>query len=171
MARMNLRRLTPADAAAHRALMLQAYADDPMAFTASVAEREPLPLSWWAARMAEGDDVPEQMFGAFVDGQLVGAAGLSFETRPKRRHKAQLIGMYVLPEHRRRGLAQALVQAVLDAARRRPELKIVGLTVTEGNAGAEALYRRCGFEPWGVEPMGTFDGEHFFGKVHMACRL
>jgi RimJ/RimL family protein N-acetyltransferase len=167
----DVRRLTPADAAAHRALMLQAYTDDSTSFTSSAAEREVLPLSWWAARMAEGDDAVERVFGAFVEGQLAGAAGLSMQSRPKLRHKALLFGMYVRPERRGRGLARALVEAVLAEARRAPQLQIVQLTVTQGNTAAETLYRRCGFEPWGVEPLGTFDNGRFYGKVHMACLL
>lgn len=167
----DVRRLTPADAAAHRALMLQAYTDDSTSFTSSAAEREVLPLSWWAARMAEGEDALERVFGAFVEGQLAGAAGLSMQSRPKLRHKALLFGMYVRPEHRGRGLGRALVEAVLAEARRAPQLQIVQLTVTQGNTAAETLYRRCGFEPWGVEPMGTFDNGRFHGKVHMACPL
>ncbi|MBS0426345.1 MAG: GNAT family N-acetyltransferase, partial [Proteobacteria bacterium] len=47
---MPVRRLAPADAPAYRALMLDAYARHPEAFTSTVAEREPLPLAWWEAR-------------------------------------------------------------------------------------------------------------------------
>jgi GNAT superfamily N-acetyltransferase len=168
---LSLRRLVPADAPAYRALMLKAYADDTSAFTSSAAERERMPLDWWAARVAEGEAAHEQVFGAFDGEQLVGAAGLSFETREKTGHKATLFGMYVLPSHRGRGLARALVQAVLAAARARAGVKLVQLTVTQGNATAEALYRSCGFEAWGAEPMAMFDGARFHTKVHMACEL
>jgi len=166
-----LRRLVPADAADHRALMLKAYAEESPAFTSSAAERAPLPLPWWAARLAEGEGAHERVFGALDGAQLVAAAGLSFETREKLRHKATLFGMYVLPSHRGRGIARALVDAVLAAGRRRPGVRQVGLTVTQGNAGAEQLYRRCGFEPWGVEPMAIRDQGRFLAKVHMACPL
>ena len=39
--------------------MLQAYADYPDAFTSSVAEREALPMQWWAERLAVGTQARE----------------------------------------------------------------------------------------------------------------
>jgi hypothetical protein len=51
---VRVRRLAPPDAAAYRALMLDGYARDPEAFTATVAERAALPLAFWQARVAPG---------------------------------------------------------------------------------------------------------------------
>jgi hypothetical protein len=70
-----VRRLTPADAADYRALMLEAYAIAPDAFTSSVAEREALPLQWWESRVCEGADARELVCGAFLADDLAGVAG------------------------------------------------------------------------------------------------
>jgi ribosomal protein S18 acetylase RimI-like enzyme len=164
---LTIRRLVPADAAAHRALMLGAYRDHPEAFTSTLAEREPLPLAWWAARMAEGEAPLELVVGAFDAELLLGAAGLACETRERLRHKATLFGMVVAPAARGRGVGRAIVDAVLDEARRRPALRLVQLTVSEGNAAAEALYRRCGFERFGTEPMATCVAGRFVTKLHL----
>ena len=164
---LTIRRLVPADAAAHRALMLGAYRDHPEAFTSTFAERAPLPLDWWAARMAEGEAPVELIVGAFDGTQLAGAAGLAFETRERLRHKCTLFGMVVDPAARRRGLGRALVEAVLDEARRRPVLRLMQLTVSEGNTAAEGLYRRCGFERFGAEPMGTWVDGRYVTKLHL----
>ena len=168
---MTIERLSLPHAAAYRELMLQAYARHPDAFTASVEERAGLPLAWWEARLAPGDAVDEMVLGAFDGQQLAGVAGLSFETRPKLRHKAHLFGMYVAPPSRAQGLGQQLVQAVLAQARARPGIIQVQLTVSDGNAAAEALYARCGFERFGVEPRAMALGDGFVGKVHMVCDL
>ncbi len=50
---MQVIRLKPSHAAEYPALMLQAYAGEPEAFTATVAEREPLPLERWVLRVAD----------------------------------------------------------------------------------------------------------------------
>jgi RimJ/RimL family protein N-acetyltransferase len=170
---MTVRRLTPADATAYRALSLRGFAIAPDAFTSTVAEREAQPLSVWEQRLSAAPDAPDEVHGAFVDGTLVGCAGLLTETRTKTRHKATLVGMFVAPEAEGRGLGLALVQAVLAAARARPGLRVVTLTVTDGNARAEALYARCGFVRFGVEPLAIRDPDTgaFFGKVHMQCDL
>ena len=80
--------------------MLTAYGDEPLAFTATVAEREPLPLEWREARVQPDPGAEQMVMGAFVKGQLVGVAGLRLRRRPRTRHKAILYGMFVLPEFR-----------------------------------------------------------------------
>lgn len=168
-----VRRLGPADVQAYRALALRAYGEHPDAFTATVAEREGLPIDFWLRRVDDHPESLELVVGAFLHGQLVGASGLSFEIRPKTRHKANLFGMYVANEARGQGLGQRLVEGVLSQARARRGIVVVQLTVTEGNARAESLYARCGFERFGVEPLAMRDPDSgaYFGKVHMACVL
>jgi RimJ/RimL family protein N-acetyltransferase len=168
---MTVRRLVPADAPAYRALMLEAYTLHPDAFTSSVAERAALPLTWWEARLDTNAQASSVVFGAFHEGALAGVAGLSFETRDKALHKAKLFGMVVRPEHRMRGFGAALVSAVLAHARTREGVRLVQLTVTEGNAAAQRLYTRFGFVPFGLEPLAVAVGEEHVAKVHMWCDL
>ncbi len=168
---MTVRRLVPADAANYRSLMLEAYTLHPDAFTSSVAERATLPLSWWQARLDASPQAAEVVFGVFHHGALVGAAGLGFETRDKALHKARLFGMVVRPEHRLRGFGAALVRAVLADAREREGVRLVQLTVTEGNAAAQRLYQRFGFVPFGLEPLAVAVGQGHVAKVHMWCDL
>lgn len=168
---MTLRQLNPSDAPVYRALMLEAYALHPDAFTSAPEERAALPLSWWEARLGDGPHAAEQVFGAFQDGQLAGVAGLSFEQREKVRHKASLFGMYVPAAYRGRGLGRRLVHAVLAGARARPGVRLVQLTVTEGNASAQALYESCGFTAFGVEPFAVAVDGGFVSKVHMWCNM
>jgi ribosomal protein S18 acetylase RimI-like enzyme len=162
-----IRLLSPEDAADYRRLMLSAYAAEPEAFTATVAEREPLPLSWWQSRLGEGERAGEIACGAFAGDALVGAVALRFEARPRTRHKATLLGLYVVPAHRGRGLARQLVEALLQAARQRTGVALVQLTVTTTNTGALACYRRCGFEIFGQEPMAVCYGERYLDKHHL----
>ena len=164
---MPIARLQAAHAAEYRSLMLEAYERHPDAFTASVEERGGLPLAWWEARVAPPPDASELVIGAFEDGALAGVAGLSFESRPKLRHKAHLFGMYVRPAARHLGLGAQLVQAVLAQAAVRPGIALVQLTVSDGNTAARALYERCGFTAFGVEPMAVALGGGYIAKVHM----
>ena len=60
-----------------------------------------------------------------------------------------------------------MVQAALTAARARSEIRLITLTVTEGNAPAITLYERCGFRPFGTEPMAIATPEGYKAKVHM----
>jgi RimJ/RimL family protein N-acetyltransferase len=162
-----IERLAPSHAGDYRTLMLEAYASHPDAFTSTSTEREKLPLTWWEARLSASPAAKHVVLGASHDGGLVGVVGLSFEQREKVRHKATLFGMYVRPRLRGRGIGRQLVQSALEYARDRPGVKVVQLTVTEGNAPAEALYESCGFVPFGVEPLAVAVGSQYLSKVHM----
>lgn len=166
---LDIRRLGADDAAAYRTLMLDAYARHPQAYTSSSDEGAVRPLSWWQQRLDEG--ARSAVWGAHVGRRLVAVAGLQFAVRTKERHKATLFGMFVEPALRGRGIGRQLVEAVLQHARSLPQLRQVQLTVTEGNDDARALYERCGFVAYGVEPCAVVVDGHDLAKVHMACDL
>lgn len=169
--RSQLRRLTAADGPAYRDLMLHAYATAPDAFTSTAEERAQETLAWWLRRI----DDPAGLgvgFGAFrADGVLAGAVALEYSAKPKTRHRAHLIGMFVRESARGSGVGAALVRAALDHARDVTQAQTVTLTVTLGNAAAIGLYRRAGFVEWGVEPKAILTPEGFRAKVHMTCDL
>lgn len=159
---MDLARLTRADVAAYRSLMLAAYASEPVAFTSTVTEREALPASWWASRVER-----HAIYGAFVSDDLVGVAGLRRSVGAKTSHKSTLFGMFVAPSSRGRGVGRALVEAVLDHARRAPSLRIVQLSVTASNHAAVSLYEACGFVGYGSEPFAVRTDDGYVTKRHM----
>ena len=161
--------LSPPDAQAYRALMLEAYALEPDAFTATPEERAALPLSWWEKRLGASDDAVG--FGAFDGGALVGSIVLERGERPKTRHKGHIVGMYVKASHRGRGVGAALFKTAMEAARERFALRTVILTVSEGNDAARGLYERFGFRAFGTEPQAIAVGARYIGKVHMVCEL
>ncbi|MGB3122343.1 MAG: GNAT family N-acetyltransferase [Pseudomonas sp.] len=161
---MIIRTLGVGDAEAYRALMLEAYGAYPQAFTSSVAERALMPLSWWEKRL---DSPLDRLLGGFEGEALAGIVGLAFEPREKARHKVTLFGMYVTAAHQRNGLGQQLVEVALAEARGHARLKLIQLTVTAGNDAAFALYQRCGFIQYGLEPLAVRVGEDYFDKIHM----
>jgi len=163
---MHVAALRASDVPRYRELMLYAYAAAPDAFVATPEERAAEPESWWLRRAVDPTGL-SVAFGAFHEGDLVGTVTLEFLARPKTRHKAQLIGMFVYEWYRGRGAGAALVEAALACARARPEVRLITLTVTEGNAPAIGLYERCGFRPFGVEPMAFATPEGYKAKVHM----
>ncbi len=168
--RVRIVQLSPADLAAYRELMLEAYALAPDAFTSTPEERAAEPDAWWLKRVADPTGLTAA-FGAFVDGLLVGTVALEFNTKAKTRHKGQLIGMYVRPAARGTGAARQLLQEAIACASRRPGLELLTLTVTQGNAAAERLYASGGFRVFGVEPMAIRGNDGFLAKLHMWLEL
>ena len=95
------------------------------------------------------------LFGAFVDGRLVGTVQLVIGMPPNQPHRAEISKMIVHPDGRRRGLGKALMTAALDAAKRLGKT-LVTLDTRTGDV-SEALYRGVGFEKAGVIPDFAFD--------------
>ena len=137
--------------------------EHPEAFTSSWEDDERKPL---AASQARLQDPLSTFWGAFDGDALVGIAGLERLPRPKERHKARVVGMYVAAEDSGRGVGAALLQALCESARDQG-LRDLLLSVTEGNAGALALYRKAGFDVVGREPRAVLVDGRFFAKLQM----
>jgi len=115
----------------------------------------------------------ENDIAAYADagGALVAAAGVVREKKPKFRHRANIWGVFVAPEFRRRGLARAVILEAIERAKSWQGVDWVGLAVSSNAPGAERLYRELGFEPWGREPEATdIDGARY-DEIHMCLRL
>jgi GNAT superfamily N-acetyltransferase len=134
---VTVRRATVEDWRPLRDLRLRALADSPDAFLTTLAEaRERSDDEWqeWAARSV-----------IYVDDAFAGMAG-GFVTEDG---DAMLWGMWVAPEGRGSGLAEALARAVVEWARGEGVPRVV-LWVVIGNVRAERFYERLGFRPTGA---------------------
>jgi GNAT superfamily N-acetyltransferase len=167
---MHISILSAADAAAYRALMLEAYEQAPDAFTSTAAERYAEPESWWVKRIGSADGLATS-FGAWRDGKLVGAVALEYSAKPKTRHAALLLGMYVQASERGSGIGLALMRAAIAAASARPGILALNLSLTEGNLPALRLYSSVGFVAWGIQPGAIRTDSGLKGKVHMSLAL
>jgi len=150
---ITVRRLGPDDAARYQALRLRGLEEHPESFTSSAQEEAARPLQWAQDRLRGVAERPHDLFlGAFRAGMLLGIVGLQGRYRPKERHNATVVGMYVVPEVSGQGVGRSLMQALLQEAALIPGLEQLDLTVTEGNDAARTLYARCGFVEWGRLP-------------------
>jgi len=142
-------RLTPADWRAHRDLRLEALRTDPEAFGSTYAENAAFDEAQWRARLeavtywqAREGGMPVGMVGLW---EIVTDDVLFEDAVPL------LIGMFVRPAARGRGVGEALVRTVMAEARARGHLRLL-LDVRVANASARSLYARCGFVETG-DPM------------------
>lgn len=138
---VELREVAEEDWAALREVRLRALADAPDAFGATLAEARAHPPQAWRDR-AGG---PGPLLLAVEAGRPVAMGGLSV---PEGGTEAYVWGMWVEPAARGRGLGARLLDALL--ARAEGLGRDVLLHVSEGNAGARALYVARGFAPTGT---------------------
>ncbi len=136
------------------ALRLRALADHPDAFGSDIDETIAAGEEAARERFAPlRHDSRNVMFGAISDdGALVGVAGIVGDTHRKMRHRAFVWGVYVAPEARGEGVGRRLIEACVAHARTVSGIRQVHLTVASHNAAAVAIYERCGFVRYGVDP-------------------
>lgn len=146
---------------------------DCVAGGASVSFMWPLPreraLQFWQG-VAEGVARKERVLLVASDdsGDILGTVQLITAMPDNQPHRADVAKMLVHRKARRKGIAQALMAAVEQAAKTAGKSVLVLDTVTGGDA--ERLYERAGWQKVGVVPNyalmpdGEFCGTTFFHK-------
>lgn len=146
-----VRRLSPDEWQAFRAVRLAALKDAPYAFGSTWEHEKERSEEEWRQALTS-----RTRFVAVLDGQIVGLAA-GGESGPH--SVAALTSLWVDPGARGRGVGDELVTCVTAWAQAEGYNQLV-LWVTEGNGHAEALYERSGFSRTGEvieEPRREFE--------------
>jgi predicted N-acetyltransferase YhbS len=98
------------------------------------------------------DRVPIAFVALDEEGRIVGTASLIFDDLEGDPRNPWLASVFVLPEHRKKGIASALVRTVEDAARRLGYSRLFLFT-----SSAPALYAGLG---WQALEQRVYRGEH-----------
>ncbi|MDG4858441.1 GNAT family N-acetyltransferase [Streptomyces sp. T-3] len=141
-----------------KALRLAALQDPvaPLAFLETYEQALARPDVFWQDRAAGASHgtVARQFVAEAGDGSWAGtcvalveeAGSEDFFGGAIEQRQAHLVGVYVRPGHRGRGLIERLFRAAVDWSFSLDGLERVRLYVHEENARAEAAYRKIGFE-------------------------
>jgi GNAT superfamily N-acetyltransferase len=146
---VEIRRIRADEGLRLRTLRLHALGNAPLAFGSNLAREEAFPESTWHERAAGGASGAERAtFIAEDAGRWVGmATGVAHHPDGDDR-SPMLIGMFVDPSQRGRGVGAALVERVMEWVRGLGAERVF-LWATSTNRPAIALYERCGFAPTG----------------------
>jgi hypothetical protein len=98
---IQIRPLTPADAASYRSIRLAGLKNSPEAFDSTFESENAQPLAWFCDRLDSS-----RIFGTFRSTGLLGIAGFARHEGEKEAHKGLLWGMYVRPDARRASLGR-----------------------------------------------------------------
>jgi ribosomal protein S18 acetylase RimI-like enzyme/catechol 2,3-dioxygenase-like lactoylglutathione lyase family enzyme len=163
---VDIRVLTEDDGAAWWSIRRESLERDPLAFGKALEEHQASTIEAAESRFR---DVAEGSFhlGAFEDATLIGMATFIRETGLKERHKGHIYGVYVSPAHRRKGVARALISALLEKAANDPSVEQILLSVATNQNAAVGLYRSFGFQTYGTERNALKTGTTYVDEDHM----
>ncbi|MBE9585447.1 GNAT family N-acetyltransferase [Mucilaginibacter sp. JRF] len=106
---------------------------------------------YWAARVLSAVQSGSViMLAAFADDELVGTVQLDIDTMPNQPHRAEVKKLMVHPDHRRQGIAKALMQEIENIAEEHTR-NLLTLDTRTGD-GAEPLYTSLGYQTAGIIP-------------------
>lgn len=157
---IEVRRLELQDVDDYRTIRLAALRTEPRAFGSTYDVEAARPIADFERHLAISS-----VFGAYCEGRIAGMIGFRQEIGPKDRHKGIVWGLYVQPDLRGRGLGKALLTTLLDTADGIVEQLL--LAVIRGNDAAIGLYRKLGFEAYGVEPRALKTAEGYRDELLM----
>jgi ribosomal protein S18 acetylase RimI-like enzyme len=141
---VTVRRLGPSDLELLKAARLRSLLDASEAFGSSHEREVAFPDEVWTSRLA--DPASAQFAWVGADGEPLGIATFIHDRDDPR--VGYLVGMWVDPAARGRGVADRLIDAVVGMAGR-VGAAVLRLHVVEGNARAERVYVRHGFRRTG----------------------
>ena len=127
---------------AMRDIRLDALREAPYAFASTYAQEVAYPEQTWRERATSGNSIVAYL-PELGHGPMGLVASIQVVTG-----ELELVSMWVRPQARGRQVASALVEAIVERARR-SRVPRVHLWVTENNKPARGLYERCGFSPTG----------------------
>ena len=105
------------------------------------------------------------VFGAYYKNKIIGLATLTQENGIKLSHKAALSGVFIEPEFQLKGVASSLLSAVIEYGEKYAEQIL--LTVADDNKPAIHLYKKFGFETYGIETQAMKDNGQYIDEILM----
>ncbi|ENU29175.1 hypothetical protein F991_03307 [Acinetobacter sp. CIP-A165] len=153
MMNIEIKILNVSDINDFRNIRLAALLNAPKMFGSSYAVELNKPLAFFQNCLSNSI-----VFGAYHGKEIVALATLTQETVAKISHKAYLSSVFVQPEFQNKGIANELIQAVIEHSNK--HIEQILLTVADDNNSAIHLYKKLGFQIYGVEHKALKDHDN-----------
>ena len=145
MTKLIIRQLKREDAENFREIRLSGLKKNPEMFGSTYEVESQKPIELFIECIEKS-----VIWGAYHAGQIIGVIIFLQDTSLKSAHKANIYGFYVEPQFRNQGVATHLLHAVIDFAKQHVEQIL--LSVASNNEAAIHLYKKNGFQIYGIEP-------------------
>lgn len=168
---IDIRLLRPSDAPHVVELRLLGLQESPTAFGSSYEEEVVRPVEFTANRLDVDPADGRFTLGAFDGERLVGMGGFGRQSHIKMQHMGFIWGVYVHPDHRKKGIGRQLINAIIARVHDYDDVIAIKLSVNAENVAAFRLYETLGFRQYGHEPRAMKIGGQYYDEFHMIMDL
>ena len=144
MLNVKIKILSVDDSNDFRTIRLSALEKAPKMFGSTYIAEVEKPLVFFKSCLSSST-----VFGAYYKNKIIGLATLTQENGIKFSHKASLSSVFIEPEFQEKGVASILLSAIIEYSEKHVEQIL--LTVADDNKPAIHLYKKFGFETYGIE--------------------
>ncbi len=169
---VQIRELTPRDAATLIQLRVQCIGHDPHSFCVLLDEERQISQAQVFSMLQRFQNNPRSMlWGAFYGDKMVGMIGLESLVGQVRQHRGIVSSLCVLPDFRHYGIGRALVEVLIGHSRSLESLRYLVLEVSAVSKEAITLYQSVGFQQNGVEVEALHYDDQFIDLYRMNLKL
>ncbi|MBE2164290.1 GNAT family N-acetyltransferase [Acinetobacter oleivorans] len=143
-----------------RTIRLSALEKSPKMFGSTYTTEVVKPLMFFETCLSNAT-----VFGVYHKDRIIGLAALTQEIGAKFSHKAFLNSVFIEPEFQKKGIANHLLNVVVEYSKKYVEQIL--LTVAEDNKAAIHLYKKLGFQTYGVDEKTLKDKEEYINEILM----
>lgn len=146
-----------------KALRLESLKQDPSAYGSSYEEEAEFADDVWKRRIGNA------LF-ALDEGKPIGMLSRILNERLKTKHYVEIVGAYVMPSYRGRGVGTKLLEEQLRLIRRKDSMKRivkVKLMVNPEQKAAVRVYKKAGFQVVGRAKKELKVGSRFYDMLYM----
>lgn len=164
MLSIEIKILSVNDLSDFRTIRLSALAKAPKMFGSTYTAEVVKPLIFFENCLSGS-----KVFGAYHKNKIIGLATLTQEIGVKLSHKAYLSSVFIEPEFQGKGVASKLLNAVVEYSKKHVEQIL--LTVADDNKSAINLYKKLGFQVYGIEPKALKENGEYIDELLMKLFL
>jgi ribosomal protein S18 acetylase RimI-like enzyme len=161
-----IKNLSAKDWRDYKSIRLEALKNEPLAFGASYREEKNLSKTDWQEKL-----VSKKVYGLYARDQLIGINAIRYENGEYFKHIANLTGLYIKPEYRKRGFGEKLMSHILNELKNSPKILKVRFSVGVTQKTAISLYRKFGFKKIGHSHKEMRVGNKFYDEIQMEMIL
>lgn len=163
---IQIRKLQPNESNSYRELRLQCLKNYPMHFTSNYLD-ELAKEKLFFQNHIEQSNVNNFVLGAFLDDTLVGISGFNRYDSKKIEHKGRIIQVYVNPDYQGQQIGFKLIKHTITDAFKIKAIEQIEIDVISSNKQAAKLYKKIGFEAYGIQKNFMKVGNDYYDHIMM----